>query len=67
MTSHTIKVSIIIPTYNYANFIKKAIESIKEQTYPQNLIEIIVVDDGSIDNTENVLSDLIYNKSRGVL
>ena len=47
-------ISIIIPTYNRANLIKRAIESALRQTIPGD--EIIVVDDGSTDDTEQVLS-----------
>ncbi|MDQ6977908.1 MAG: glycosyltransferase family A protein, partial [Ghiorsea sp.] len=50
--SHAL-VSIIIPTYNYAEYVHKAVESALNQTY-QN-IEIIVVDDGSTDNTAAVM------------
>ena len=46
-------VSIIIPTYNYAAYIGKAVDSALKQTYAN--IEIIVVDDGSTDNTKDVL------------
>jgi glycosyltransferase involved in cell wall biosynthesis len=56
-----VKVSVIIPTYNYANFIVEAIESILGQTYSLSDIEIIVVDDGSTDNTKEVLKPYIEN------
>ena len=54
------KFSIIIPTYNRAAFLSKAIESVLTQTY--TCWELIVVDDGSTDNTkENVAQ---YNDER---
>lgn len=56
------KISVIIPTYNAAQYLPKAIESILNQTYKN--FEIIIVDDGSTDNTKEVLtpylSSIIY-------
>lgn len=46
-------VSCIIPTYNRANFVERAIQSVLNQTYKN--IEVIVVDDGSEDNTKEVV------------
>ena len=47
------KVSIIIPCFNQGKFIKEAIESALNQTY-QN-IEIICVNDGSSDNSREII------------
>ncbi|MFH1198794.1 MAG: glycosyltransferase family 2 protein [Candidatus Omnitrophota bacterium] len=47
-------VSVIIPTYNRQHYIKEAVESALAQDYLK--IEVIVVDDGSQDNTESVLA-----------
>jgi glycosyltransferase involved in cell wall biosynthesis len=47
-------VSVLIPNYNYARFLPEAIESVLSQTYPG--IETIVVDDGSTDNSREVIA-----------
>jgi len=63
-------ISVIIPAFNRANFLKKAIESVLSQTYQG--FELIVVDDGSTDNTYEIVSEFknnivyINQKNRGV-
>jgi len=48
-------VTIVIPTYNYAHYIHRAIDSAIKQSYPN--IEIVIVDDGSTDNTRASLAE----------
>ena len=54
VSKNNIKLSIIIPTYNRATFLPRAIKSIQSQRCSDN-IEIIIIDDGSTDNTSNVI------------
>lgn len=48
-------VSVIMPVYNAKHFIKPAVESILNQTYPE--FEFIIVDDASTDSTSKILKD----------
>jgi glycosyltransferase involved in cell wall biosynthesis len=55
-------VSVILPTFNRARAVAKAIDSILRQTHQR--LEVIVVDDGSTDETRRVLEDVIRKDSR---
>lgn len=57
-------VSVIIPTYNRADKIKPAVESVLNQTYTD--FELIIVDDGSTDNTKDVIESINDSRIRYV-
>lgn len=74
MTKATAKLSIIIPAYNYAHSLARAVLSVSQQMDENT--EIIIVNDGSTDNTADVLIELqqklqdkikVYNKTNGGL
>tara|TARA_R110001599_G_scaffold176000_3_gene368089 strand:- start:119 stop:1744 length:1626 start_codon:yes stop_codon:yes gene_type:complete len=55
-------VSIVMPTYNDAKYLNKAIDDILVQTYKN--FELIIVNDGSTDNTENIINDYMKRDDR---
>src|SRR5687768_3146869 len=62
-------VSVIIPSYNHGNYLGRAVESVLAQTYKNT--EIIVVDDGSVDNTKHVAQSFpgvkyVYQHNQGL-
>lgn len=56
------EISIIIPVFNSDKYIKKCINSILEQYY--SCLEVIIVNDGSTDNTRSICQELASNDSR---
>lgn len=66
------KITICIATYNQSIFLEEAINSALTQDYPRKLFEIIVINDGSIDNTSEILSKygkeikVIHQKNHGL-
>lgn len=59
------KVSVIVPVYNVKKYLRKCVDSIKNQTY-QN-IEIVLVDDGSTDGSENLCDEIARTDNRIVI
>lgn len=57
MVSHNPLISVLVCNYNYGKFVKEALDSILAQSYSN--IEVVVVDDGSIDDSVKVLDDYI--------
>src|ERR1044071_9295705 len=55
-------ISVVMPVYNQARFIMRAVESVRAQDVPEAL-EIIIVNDGSVDETESVLRSLAHDET----
>ena len=60
--------SIIIPVYNLENYITRALDSLLKQNFAPSLFEVIAVDDGSSDNSLNILNEYAqqYKNLRGL-
>jgi glycosyltransferase involved in cell wall biosynthesis len=58
MLSYDFLFSVIVPTFNRADEIKELLDSLSKQTIPHNNFEIIIVDDGSTDNTKEVIESI---------
>ena len=56
------KISIIIPVYNAASFVQTCLYSLKNQNYSN--FEVIIIDDGSTDDTVSQIREVIKNDSR---
>ena len=60
-----IKVSVIIPVYNTENYLRECLDSVLAQTLRE--IEVICVDDGSTDNSLNILKEYQNKDTRIVV
>ena len=58
--NNTDLISVIIPTYNRAHLIKRSVDSVLNQTYKN--LELIIVDDGSTDNTKEIIDSINDNR-----
>ena len=58
-------VSIIIPVYNGEKYIVNCLNKIKNQTYKN--IEIVIINDGSIDNTKKIIDSYDFEKLKSVI
>ena len=56
------KVSFIVPSYNYGRYITQCVESIQNQTYHN--VEILIINDGSTDNSKQVIDELAAKDNR---
>lgn len=60
--SKTIKVSIIIPVYNSEKYLSETLKSVRKQTFTE--WECVIINDGSVDNSEKVILENIKDDSR---
>lgn len=59
-------VSIVVPTRNRCNNLKRLFKDIRQQSYPKNRLEVIIVDNASIDSTQQVVYELNKSKNKKV-
>jgi len=50
-----VRISVVIPTYNNAHVLRTTLAHLSRQDYPQEAYEVVVVDDGSTDETAEVV------------
>ena len=73
MTKTNPLITVYITNYNYGNFIRKAINSVRNQTFKN--FELIIIDDGSIDKSIEIIKEfegkknikIIFQKNKGLV
>jgi len=63
MTNHKIKLSVVIINYNSGDYLKKCLESISKSLFDLNLVEIIIIDNASTDNSISLAEFFLKNSS----
>lgn len=61
-SSASIKVTVAIPTYNRADFLRQTLAGIAEQQFPRDNFEVIVIDNNSTDHTRSVVAEFAAAK-----
>ena len=62
-----LKFSVIIPVYNVEEYLTECLDYLFNQTMPENEFEIICIDDGSTDNSSDILErGFFYEHSNGI-
>ena len=56
------KISVIVPVYNTEKYLSKCLDSILNQTLTD--IEVIIVNDGSTDNSQQIIEDFVKKDTR---
>ena len=56
------KISIIVPVYNLENYLERCVRSLLQQSYSN--LEVILVDDGSLDNSPKICDTLCKEDQR---
>src|SRR5881394_1714601 len=57
MSGETPEISVVLPTYNRSESLRRTLASLERQTFPAAKFEVIVVDDGSTDGTASVAAE----------
>ena len=67
MEEQKIKLSVIIPVYNAEKYIVECLDSIYNQNLNNDEFEVIIVNDGSKDHSQQVIENYLQNTSNAIL